>query len=723
MRNGVEELIQVQGDYYILASSSRVDDRTRVLKHGDTFAVLDRFGDIATVGLGELGLYRDGTRFVSRFALTIDGRRPLLLGSTVTADNARLVVDLTNPDITSNLHPSIPRGTLHLNREILLWHGVAYERIRIVNHGDSGALTTLGLEIDADFHDIFEVRGMHRTRSGERFEPVAGPHGMELRYLGLDGVRRTLEVLTSPAPKTSGRKLLFDLGLEPREERTIYVTCRCRIGDQPTPLIEWTEAANGLEGTFEESRREDCVIRSSSDLFDDWVQRSIADLHMMVTDTRWGPYPYAGAPWYSVPFGRDGLITALQLLWVNPSFARGVLSFLAAHQADTTDDAKDAQPGKILHEAREGEMAALGEVPFGRYYGSVDSTPLFVMLAGAYYRRTGDRAFIETLWPHVERALQWMETSGDVDGDGFIEYARTSPHGLVQQGWKDSFDSVFHAAGHLADPPIALCEVQGYAFGAYKAAALLSRCLGRDDARKWVHRAARLRERFDRAFWCEDIGTYALALDGRKQQCRVRTSNAGHALFTGIAKRERAMPVLEALLREESFSGYGIRTVASNEARYNPMSYHNGSVWPHDNAMIALGFSHYGLGAGTLQVMNAIFDGSTFVELHRLPELYCGFRRRLGAGPTLYPVACSPQSWAAGAVFMLLQACLGLTLDGVRGRILFRSAVLPEWMESLELRGLRVGDAAADLRIVRHNDDVGITVLRREGRVDVVSLR
>jgi glycogen debranching enzyme len=723
MRNGVEELIQVQGDYYILASSSRVDDRTRVLKHGDTFAVLDRFGDIATVGLGELGLYRDGTRFVSRFALTIDGRRPLLLGSTVTADNARLVVDLTNPDITSDTHPSIPRGTLHLNREILLWNGVAYERIRIANHGDAGALTTLGLEIEADFHDIFEVRGMHRSRSGQRFAPVVGPHGMEVRYLGLDDVPRTLRVTISEPPKTSGARLLFDLGLEPREERTLYVTCQCEIGNRASKPLEWGEAAQRLEGTFEQARHDDCEIRSSSDLFDDWVQRSIADLHMMVTDTPWGPYPYAGAPWYSVPFGRDGLITALELLWVNPSIARGVLSFLAEHQAETTDDAKDAQPGKILHEAREGEMATLGEVPFGRYYGSVDSTPLFVMLAGAYYRRTGDRAFVERIWPHVERALEWMAKSGDVDGDGFIEYARCSPHGLIQQGWKDSFDSVFHADGHLAEPPIALCEVQGYAFAAYKAAALLARCLGRDDASSWLRRASRLRERFDRAFWCDDLNTYALALDGKKKPCCVRTSNAGHALFTGIAKPERAMRVLESLLDDEGFSGFGIRTVATKEARYNPMSYHNGSVWPHDNAMIAAGFSHYGLGAGTLQVMNAIFDGSTFVELHRLPELYCGFQRRQGAGPTLYPVACSPQSWAAGAVFMLIQACLGLTLDGVRGRITFRRAVLPDWMESLELRGLRVGEAALDLRITRNGDDVGINVLRRDGHVEIVSLR
>jgi len=723
MRNGVEELIQVQGDYYILASSSRVDDRTRVLKHGDTFAVLDRFGDIATVGLGELGLYRDGTRFVSRFVLTIDGRRPLLLGSTVTADNARLVVDLTNPDITSDAHPSIPRGTLHLNREILLWNGVAYERIHIANHGDAGALTTLGLEIDADFHDIFEVRGMHRSRTGQRLAPVVGPRGMEVRYLGLDDLPRALRVTTSEPPKTSGTRLLFDLGLEPREQRTFYITCQCEIGDRASKPLEWSEAAHRLEGTFEQARRDDCVIRSSSDLFDDWVQRSIADLHMMVTDTPWGPYPYAGAPWYSVPFGRDGLITALQLLWVNPSIARGVLSFLAEHQAETTDDAKDAQPGKILHEAREGEMATLGEVPFGRYYGSVDSTPLFVMLAGAYYRRTGDRAFVERIWPHVVRALEWMAKSGDVDGDGFIEYARCSPHGLIQQGWKDSFDSVFHADGHLAEPPIALCEVQGYAFAAYKAAAVLARCLGREDASSWLRRASRLREQFDRAFWCDDLDTYALALDGKKQPCCVRTSNAGHALFTGIAKPERAMRVLESLLDDEGFSGFGIRTVATKEARYNPMSYHNGSVWPHDNAMIAAGFSHYGLGAGTLQVMNAIFDGSTFVELHRLPELYCGFQRRQGAGPTLYPVACSPQSWAAGAVFMLIQACLGLTLDGVRGRITFRRPGLPDWMESLELRGLRVGEAAADLRISRNGDDVGINVLRRDGHVEIVSLR
>ena len=475
----------------------------------------------------------------------------------------------------------------------------------------------------------------------------------------------------------------------------------------------------------EHARAQEAQILTANEQFNDWLHRSLADLHMMRTQTPFGPYPYAGVPWFSTVFGRDGIITALQCLSFDPSLARGVLGYLAATQADSVSPEQDAQPGKVLHELRTDEMARLGEVPFQRYYGSIDATPLFVILAGAYYQRTADRAFIESIWPNIERALEWIDRYGDSDGDGFIEYARKSRHGLVHQGWKDSVDSIFHSDGTLAEAPIALCEVQGYVYAAKTTASALAKMLG-DPARasELLKEAETLREKFETAFWCEEISSYALALDGKKQQCRVRASNAGHCLFAGIASEEHARRVAATLTDETSFSGWGIRTVATSEARYNPMSYHDGSVWPHDNSLIAAGFARYDLKASAAMVLAGLLDASLFLDLHRLPELFCGFPRRPGESPTLYPVACAPQAWASGAVFLLLEACLGLCIIAPEQKVVFSKPVLPPFLRFASIRDLKVGDARADLLLARHDEgDVGVNVLRREGDLEVVVLK
>ena len=695
-RNHGDEATPEEAPFYIVAPSPTADDQARVLKQGDAFAVFDHYGDVKPVGLGEEGLYFHGTRFLSCLLLSLGPDRPLFLSSTVKEDNDVLAVDLTNPDVSRDGRVAVPRGRLHIARTKFLWRGVCYEHLRLKNYHDARIDLSLALTFDADFSDIFEVRGMKRSARGRRLKPVLDGGAATLSYEGLDGVKRRTRLTFAPPPtRLTAKTARFDVSLPEGGETALDLAVACETGDAAAAVLPFgraeTEAAAGA------APRCAFVLRGN-ERFDDWVNRARADLHMMVTETPTGPYPYAGVPWFSTAFGRDGIITALECLWFDPSLARGVLAYLAANQAVEVDPERDAQPGKVLHETRGGEMAALGEIPFGRYYGSVDATPLFVLLAGAYYERTGDRPFVESIWPNLEAALRWIDDYGDVDRDGFVEYARSNPQGLVHQGWKDSHDAIFHADGSSAAGPIALCEVQGYVYAARRAAALLARVLGRARRADELERqAAALRERFEAAFWCDDLDTYALALDGRKRPCRVRTSNAGQCLFTGVVSPERAGHVARTLLAPESFSGWGVRTVASSEARYNPMSYHNGSVWPHDNALIAWGLDRYGLKDGAAEIAGGLLGASPFLDLHRMPELFCGFSRRPGEGPTLYPVACAPQAWSAAAVFLLVQSCLGLTANALERQVCFREPRLPPGVRELHIEGLRVGEASVDL--------------------------
>jgi glycogen debranching enzyme len=707
---------------HVLAPSAAIDDRTRVLKHDDTFAVFDHVGQIKLTGLGEEGLYHEGTRYLSCLMLELDGRRPLFLGSTVRDANDQLSISLTNPDELRDGRIEVPLGTLHLAVKAFLWRAACHWQLRIKNYGVMPRAASLLLRFRADFADIYEIRGMQRAARGRSLPPEVQQGRVVLGYRGLDGLlRRTLLRFTPEPSSLTADSARMDVSLRPGEEAVLELAVACWHGDDAHEPTHHDEARAASEDASGRGRAGACLVRSSDSRFDAWVRRAESDLHMLVSDTPTGPYPYAGVPWFNTPFGRDGIITALECLWLRPELARGVLAYLSANQATEVIPEQDAEPGKILHETRTGEMATLKEMPFGRYYGSVDATPLFVLLAGAYYERTADLAGIATLWPHVEAALGWIDEYGDRDGDGFVEYHRRAADGLLHQGWKDSDDAVCHDDGTLATGPIALCEVQGYVYAARRAGAVLAAALDRTDRGVELNnQAERLRERFESAFWCDDLGTYAPALDGDKRPCRVRSSNAGHCLFAGIADPSRASRVSRGLMAAGSFSGWGIRTLDAGEARFNPMSYHNGTVWPHDNALIALGFSRYGFQDDALRVLTALFEAGTSFDLHRMPELFCGFAREPGEGPTPYPVACAPQAWAAGSVFLLVQACLGLSVSAIEPQVSFTGPRIPEFLSELTITGLSVGGAVVDLLLTRHDDDVGLRVLRREGMVDVL---
>jgi glycogen debranching enzyme len=717
----MSDVIELGNEFYIHARSSLVDIQTRVLMRGDLFAVFDRCADLRALGSGGHGLFYNESRHLSKSVLRLVNGPLLLLSSMVTEDNAKLGVDLTNPDLDLPDGRRLPRRSLHIQRTKFLLQNECKEEIRIRNYSPLPISLEMVLELEADFADIFELRGYQREKPGQLLAPEIDESSLTFFYRGLDRILRKTTIASSVKPAAVGAsEMRFRVELAAHEEEAFTITVSCSSDDDQLFSVNHV----GTETSASEATRRDGFgIRTSNQKFNDWIYRSRADLEMLITPTPEGLYPYAGVPWFSTIFGRDGIITALEYLWVCPDVAKGVLRFLAATQATEFLPHQDAEPGKILHEARKSELTRIGEVPFGRYYGSADSTPLFLYLAAVYFERTGDQELIRAIWPNIELALEWIDRFGDRDGDGFVEYGRRSQTGLIHQGWKDSSESVFHADGRLAEGPIAICELQAYVYAAKKGMAGLAKILGQTKKAEILQRQAEsLRQRFEDLFWCDDLCFYALALDRDKRQCRVRSSNAGHCLFTGIAQPERAQKLISAFSEESFFSGWGVRTIAGSEKRYNPMSYHNGSVWPHDNALIGFGCVQLPDKALACQILSGLLDASVFLELHRLPELFCGFSRQSGRGPTLYPTACSPQAWAAGAVFLLLQACLGLTIRASEATIYFFYPRLPEMLPEVSIRDLRVGQSSVDLEIFRSGESVTINPVRRVGDLEVVMI-
>lgn len=690
-----------------------------VLKDGETFAMLDGRGEICPETHPDSGIFHRGTRHVSRLQLLLWGESAAVLSATERGEIGVHVSHLTNGAAPAGP----PQGVLHLERSSVLSASACLQELIFTNYGEVPLEVPLSLCCDADFRDIFEVRGIGRSQRGQTVLRCRHD-ALEWCYQGLDGEERLTSVrLGAPLLEVGDDHLSLTLRLEPRQPRRLVL--ELAFARSAIAPLAFGEALAATIGRFGEARQRSAQISSDNPGFDAWLARSYSDVHLLSTELEHGLYPYAGVPWFSCPFGRDGLITARQLLLVEPRLARGVLGFLADQQATGRDPARDAEPGKILHEARTGEMAALGEVPFGQYYGTVDATPLFVIVAADYLARSGDRAFIETLLPALEAAMAWIQQAEASSFDGFLRYQCAAQGGLRNQGWKDSDDAVHHSDGRLAEGSIALCEVQAYSYGAHRAMAAILRRLGQPQrCESLLDQAERLRQRFHAAFWSEAIGSYAMALDGEGRPCAVRSSNAGHCLWTGIATPEAAASIARVLLAPGCFNGWGVRTLDEGEARYNPMSYHNGSVWPHDNALVALGLARYGYRQEAMRIFNGLFDTARAMPMLRLPELFCGFARREDEGPTHYPVACSPQAWASGTVFALLEAVTGMAIgrDERTGRVQvhLRHPQLPRHLNALEISGLRLGDEAIDLQLHRGDHDVGVLVRRRTSGVDVL---
>ena len=679
------------------------------LKDSNTFLLADALGDIQGA---DDGLFTNDTRMLSRFNLFVAGRSPSLLGAAIDRDNTLFTAHLTNRPLTALGELAIPKGVIHIERNRLLWRGRWYEQIALTNFGEHDAEVPLVFAYAADFADIFEVQGTVRKARGEIMQPWTANQTVRLSYRGLDQVVRTTHIEFSHTPTTiSATQAEFKLQLRRGERSELSIEIGTQDEGAPS-RSRFNTAVSEVSADMRERLDQCASVSTSGRLFDQWVERSRADLALLTTTLPTGPYPYAGIPWFATQFGRDAIITALQTLWLNPRLAAGVLKFLASTQATEDSAFRDSQPGKIMHETRRGEMAALQEVPFGRYYGGVDTTPLFVMLAGAYERRTGDRTLIDSIWDSLVAATGWIERRIAASPTGFLDYARGEDTGLVNQAWKDSHDSIFHDDGRFPKGPVAVVEVQGYAYAAFKCMSELATRRGNEmRGTEWLRKADSLRAAIEERFWIPQMHYYAIAIDGDGSPCRVYASNAGHLLYCGVPNDERAALVAAQLMSSRFSSGWGIRTLAEKEPRYNPMSYHNGSIWPHDTSLCAAGISRYGGRANVVQILSDIFETANQFGM-RLPELLCGFPRVAGQGPAPYPVACLPQAWSSASVFLLLQACLGVQVDGERREVHVTRPLLPIGVERLAIRALPVAGATIDLEFQRIGDEVVVVPAR-----------
>ncbi|GAB63772.1 MAG: amylo-alpha-1,6-glucosidase [Candidatus Jettenia sp.] len=712
--------IQIGNEYYIRASAVAVNLEKLVLKKNETFLVCDNRTDLPGRVSGEMGFYFEGTRFLNELDVRIAGEYPILLKSFANED---LMADLTNSDICQDGVVLIPRDSIIINRKVSVENALLVSEFTLKNFHIAPIRFSIEVSFGGDFMDIFEVRGAMRPSRGKLFPPEWQDGELFLSYQGLDNIDRTTSITLDPKPdEIEGREVRYWIELNPREEKKIRLTVKAKAEEEKKSFVLLMPSfKNTTHNNFDQWVQSGCSITSSNELFNKWINRSLRDIYILNTHTPWGLMPYAGIPWYVAPFGRDSCITALELLPFRPELAEGTLNFLAHYQGKTFNTFKDEQPGKILHELRRGEMANLQEIPFVPYYGTIDASPLFLILLYQYATWSGNLSKVKKWWPKALKTLDWIDQYGDIDGDGYLEYYKESPKGLINQGWKDSWDSVFHKNGGLAQAPIALAEVQGYTYMAKLGMSSLAELFSDFDlAKRLQNEAKKLKEKFHNDFWMEEEKFFGIATDKKKELCRIISSNPGHCLWAGLIDSKIAEQVAQRLFRDDMFSGWGIRTVAEKEARFNPMSYHNGSVWPHDNALILSGLKKYGLNSYVDKLATALSDVSTFFSDCRLPELFCGFRRTSTHGPTPYPTSCSPQAWSTGVVFEVLKAFIGLEGDAINNRVYFIRPQLPEWLNWIEITNLKISGKYLDFYVIRGPYTTTIEIQRKSEDLEVV---
>ena len=671
------ERICVDGEWYILCSSVPLITRKLAIKGNTAFLVVDSFGDIPSAYPSELGYYWRDTRFLSCLEMYVNGAKPVLLSSGIDHTTSVVRVEMTNTDFKVG-DRVVQRTSAYIGKWIAFEGDELVYRVIFRNLSLYTLPFDVAFRLEADFRDMFEVRGVERDRRGRLTLVETGEHILVFSYVGLDGVKRRCTCSFSPELSPSDTGANCSLVLSPGEK--VSLELRVSVSEERDGKVTAVGAPS------KPSFRSSIHFRTDAPLLSQVLARALGDVEMMLSEIEGFAVPMAGVPWYCALFGRDALITAYSLLPWAPEVAADTLKLLAKYQSDSFDDFTDSEPGKILHELRTGEMANMRELPFVPYYGSADATILFVILAAEYLRCTGDLALVRELWENILAAAKWMQVYGDANGDGYVEYKSRSPLGLRNQGWKDSHDSIHHRDGTLAEPPIAVVEVQGYKFRAMQDMAYLCRRMGIDrEALRFERGARKLARAIGRDFWMEDRGFYALALDREGRACRVVTSNAGHLLFAGAVPTVRAKKVVARLMDSSMFTGYGIRTLSSDEVRYNPMSYHNGSVWPHDNAIICEGLVRYGFKREALRLFKGLLDAVSHFDHYRVPELFCGFQRQEGRGPVPYPVACSPQAWSSASMLLMLKSILGLRVDAENRVVVFDNPLLPEEVGELVL--------------------------------------
>lgn len=683
----------------------------RVIKENDLFLMTDKDGDILENESSGFGLYTKDTRFLSKLETRINGQKPILLSSAAD-ENYISTIRLTNPHMEENGELILWRESVEIERTRFIYEGALYEAFKLTSYYPKAIEFDFSVLLDADFADMFVVRGFQYgdlgARTGEHIVP-----GMKIiSYLGADGVKRETKVKWNVPEDRIGDsgELHFTMKLNHGESSEIdFFIAPCIDGKEPVQH-DPAEAMVKLRESYAIWNSSSTAIHSDLPDFDKLYHRGVQDLRVLLTDIGYGAFPVAGLPWFSVPFGRDSLIAALQMLTLNPEIAKGTLLTMAAYQGTAEDAWRDEEPGKIMHEIRYGELAGTNQVPFTPYYGTIDATPLFLLLAAEYYQWTGDLALIKQIMPNIEAALAWIDEYGDCDDDLFVEYAQKSSKGIANQGWKDSADSVVHRNGDYAKAPIALVEVQGYVYQALTGLAPIFRTLD-NEARASVleEKAEKLRIRFEEQYWMEDEQYYAIALDGEKKRVESVTSNTGHILMSGIAASDRARAVAERLVASDMFGGYGIRTMSTDAAGYNPMSYHDGSIWPHDNSICIIGLSQAGFKQEARTVMEGLLKAVRDFEYYRLPELFCGYDDSLGA-PVPYPVACSPQAWAAGTPMTFVRALLGIQPNALERRITLQPTLL-QGMNELKVKQLQIGEGKLSLQLRRGSDGIEVEVL------------